>query len=140
MAALAGGVLGIAGGIFNSLALHDTPRALFVDSLRNVARPGEVGTAPSIHVAQYQFFHDHIAAIIIGALLLGLASLAASGALTFLVFAARHRLDRVPRFARYLPFVGGALVLIGRRLTRTGGPGYATALPGPPPPAARCQA
>src|SRR4051812_7901860 len=130
MAALAGGVLGIAGGIFNSLALHDTPRALFVDSLRNVARPGEVGTAPSIHVAQYQFFHDHIAAIIIGALLLGLASLAASGALTFLVFAARHRLDRVPRFARYLPFVGGALVLIGSLITSIGSLTYVNDLLG----------
>src|SRR5689334_15534947 len=120
MAALAGGVLSIGAGIFNSLSLQNAPRALFMDSLRNVARPGPVGPTPSVRIAQYQFFHDHVAAIIIGAVLLGLASLAAAGALSFLINAARHRYERVPKFALYLPVVGGVLVFIGSIVTAVG--------------------
>ena len=120
LAALIGGVLSVAAAIFNSLAFRDSPRALFLDSLRNVARPGEVGTTRSVQIDQLQFLHDHLFSIIVGALLLGLASLAASGALVFLVYAARNRYEGVPRFALYLPFVGGALVLIGSLITAIG--------------------
>ena len=119
-AALAGGVLAVAGGIFNSLALRDAPRALFVDSLQSLAQPGPIGSAQSTRIPAYEFFHDHIAAIVIGAILLGLASLAASGALTFLAYATRARAERFPRIALYLPFVGGALVLVGSVVTAVG--------------------
>jgi len=119
-AALAGGVLAVAGGIFNSLALRDAPRALFVDSLQSLAQPGPIGSAQSTRIPAYEFFHDHIAAIVIGAILLGLASLAASGALTFLAYATRARAERFPRIALYLPFVGGALVLVGSVITAVG--------------------
>ena len=119
-AALAGGVLAVAGGIFNSLALRDAPRALFVDSLQSLAQPGPIGSAQSTRIPAYEFFHDHIAAIVIGAVLLGLAALAASGALTFLAYATRARAERFPRIALYLPFVGGALVLVGSVITAVG--------------------
>jgi hypothetical protein len=119
-AAIAGGVLTVAGGIFNSLALRDAPRALFLDSLAKVAQPGPIGSAQSTRIPAYQFFQDHIAAIIVGAVLLGLASLAAAGALTFLAFATRARAERFPRVALYLPVVGGVLVLVGSVITAVG--------------------
>jgi len=115
--ALLGGLLAFAGAIFNGTALADAPRPLFVDTLRKVAEPGAIGTTPSLRIPQFEFFQDHLGSVIVGALLLGLSSLAAGGALTYLAFAVRHRNERFLRFALFAPFVGGALTLIGSLLT-----------------------
>jgi hypothetical protein len=112
-----GGVLAFAGAIYNSTALQDAPRPLFVDALRNVAKSGPIGSEPSARIPQFQYFSDHLSSIVIGAVLLGLASLAAGGALTFLAYATRARHERFLRIALYAPFVGGALTLIGSVLT-----------------------
>jgi hypothetical protein len=124
IAALLGGLFAFAGAIFNTSALSDAPRPLFVDSLHQVVQPGPIGSAPSLRVPQFQFFQDHIGDVIIGALLLGFASLAAGGALTYLAYAVRHRSERFLRFALFAPFVGGVLTLIGSLLTAVASGSY----------------
>jgi hypothetical protein len=117
VAAALGGLLAFAGAIFNGTALSDAPRPPFVDALRKVAEPGPIGSLPSNRIPQFQYFSDHIGSIIIGAVLLGLASLAAGLALTFLAYATRARHERFLRVGLYAPFVGGVLTLIGSVMT-----------------------
>ena len=97
IAAVLGGLLAFAGAIYNSTALSDAPSPLFVDTLRKAVLSGPIGSQPSSRIPQFQFFHDHISSVIIGATILGLASLAAAGALTFLAFATRARSERFLR-------------------------------------------
>jgi hypothetical protein len=117
IAAALGGLLALAGVIFNATALSNAPSPLFVDTLRKALLPGPIGSQPSARIPQFQYFHDHLGAVIIGATLLGLASLAAAGALTFLAYATRARHERFVRIGLYAPFVGGALTLIGSVVT-----------------------
>jgi hypothetical protein len=117
IAAALGGLLAFAATIFNGSALSDLPEAQFAESLRRVAEPGPIGSMPSLRIDQFEYYDAHPAPLIIGALLLGLSSLAAAGALTYLAFATRARATRFMRPALYLPFVGGALTLLGALLT-----------------------
>jgi hypothetical protein len=123
-----GGVLAFAGAIYNSAALSDSPRPLFVDALRKVSQDGPIGSMPSSRIPQFEFFHDHVTSVVIGAVILGLASLAAGGALTFLAFATRARHERFLRLGLYAPFVGGALTFIGSILTAIASGSYVSDL------------
>jgi hypothetical protein len=117
VSAALGGVLAFAGAIYNATALSGAPRPLFLDTLRTAAENGPIGSQPSARIPQFQFFSDHLSSVVIGAVLLGLASLAAGGALTFLAYATRARSERFLRLGLYLPFVGGVLTLIGSVVT-----------------------
>ncbi len=120
IAAFLGALLTLGGGIYNGVALRDTPRPLGLDALDRVAQPGAIGAAESLRIPQFQFYSDNAADLLIGALLLGFGALATSGALTYLAYATRHRAERFPRFLLYLAFVGGVLVFIGSLLTAIG--------------------
>jgi hypothetical protein len=119
-AAFLGGLLTLAGGVYNGLSLQDTPTPLFLDSLRNVAEDGPIGGRPSIRVDQFQFFADHTTQILLGALILGLGALASALAITYLAHATRFRTDRFPRIGLHIALVGGVLVLVGSILTALG--------------------
>jgi hypothetical protein len=124
VAAALGGLLAFAGAIYNSSALADAPRPLFVDSLRRVTEDGPIGSMPSTRIPQFEFFHDHLTSVVIGAILLGLSSLAAGGALTYLAYATRARHERFLRIGLYAPFVGGTLTFVGSILTAVASGAY----------------
>jgi hypothetical protein len=59
IAALLGALLTLGGGIYNGVALRDTPRPEFLDALGKAAEPGAIGPTESLRIPQFQFYSDH---------------------------------------------------------------------------------
>ncbi len=120
-AAIGGGALSFAGFLVTILGLRGAESQSVAASLvRFGDHPTDIGSQPSLRLIPYGFFADHAAAILIGAVLVGLGALLMSGALTYLAFATKARSDRYPRIGVYLPFVGGVLMLLGTILSAAG--------------------
>jgi hypothetical protein len=113
IAAILGGLLMLAGGIYTGLGFRDIPRAQFLEALDLALRPGPVGSEPSLRIPLYEFYSDHFGRFIIAAGINALGSLAAGGALTYLAFATRGRRAAFPRIGIYVAFVGASLLGLG---------------------------
>ncbi len=120
IAAISAAMLAILGAIFSRLSLTGAPTPTLPDSLRNLERPGPIGDHESLRVPLFQFFSDHAASVLAGAVLLGLAAVAAALTLSFLARAARARSERFPRFGTNMALVGAAAVLVGSVLVALG--------------------
>jgi hypothetical protein len=112
-AAIAAGLLTLAGDIWTGIAFRDIPRAGFLESLGHVAEPGPIGQAETVRVATYQFYEDHAGAIVGSAVVRAVGLLALAWAVTYLANATRARRPEFPRIGVYIGLVGGVLSAIG---------------------------
>jgi hypothetical protein len=109
MVAIAAGILGVVGLIWEQTALRDLPKAGFVSALGQAFKPGPVGDQPSLLAPVFQYYVDHNATFIGSSLLRTLAYLALAWALTFLGVATRARRP-APRLAIYVALIGAVLL------------------------------
>ena len=112
IAALVAAFLTMAGYLWAGLALRDTPRAGFLESLANALEPGPIGTRPSVKTPLFEYYDEHMATIVGSAVVRGLALVALGWAVTFLAAATRARRPELLRLVVYLPIVGAALAAV----------------------------
>ena len=120
LASAVAAVLILASFVLPGLIFADAPRATVLQVLETAAQPGAVGTAASARVPGLEFYADHVGALVATSVARGLGFLLVGLALTFLAFAVRARTEALPRFALYLPFVGGALSAVSYILSPIG--------------------
>jgi hypothetical protein len=111
-AALAAALLILGGYLVAGLVFSDRPTASLLSAIEQAAAPGPIGEVQSLQVPYFQYYSDRTSGLIGGAVLRGLGFLLAGLALAFLAQATRSRSESFPRFALYLPLVGGILSAI----------------------------
>ena len=112
IAALVAAFLTMAGYLWAGLALRDTPRAGFLESLASALEPGPIGTQPSVKTPLFEYYDEHMATIVGSAVVRGLALVALGWAVTVLAAATRARRPELLRLVVYLPIVGAALAAV----------------------------
>ena len=120
VAAAIAAVLILASFVLPGIIFADAPRSTVLRALETAAEPGAVGGAPSGRLAGLQFYADHAVALVATSVARGAGFLLIGLALTFLAFAVRARTEQFPRFAAYLPFVGGVLSAVSYVLSPVG--------------------
>ncbi len=111
--ALAAGLITIAALVIAGLATRDQPKALLLDSLRNLEKPGPVGKEPTVHIADFTYTVNHGTPVLLSIFMLALGLLGIGLTLTFLARCTRARRTQLPRFAVPGAAVGGAIIGIG---------------------------
>jgi hypothetical protein len=109
-----GAALAVLGGAIYTaaVAFKDYPQVGLVQAI-TPALNGQARAAKDPHAAVAQFYDDHTAQLVVGALLSGIGALLMAYVLYYLAEATRARRAEFPALARWLPLVGAALVLIG---------------------------
>lgn len=120
IAALVAGLLSIAGGVYSGTTFSDVPRTPFFGALDDLAKPGPIGSLPSLRLPLYEWYHDHFSQFLISAVISSLGALAMGATLTFLAYATAARRAQLPRAALFLPAIGGVLLAIADLLTAIG--------------------
>jgi hypothetical protein len=110
IAATAAGVLVFGGQLFRGAAFQDAPRADVVDALERLQQPGPVDRQPSLQAEVAEFLDDRVMSFLTPSIAEGLGYFALAYALTFLAAATRSRRAQFPKFALYLPAIGGVLM------------------------------
>jgi hypothetical protein len=110
----------IGGAAYSISSLKDQPAIPILNSLTNVEAPGPVGDTPSVRTPLFEYFVDHKADLLIGAIVLGLATVFAAGALFVLGRSVMLRSERYPGWVRVLPFVGAGVFFVGSILLAVG--------------------
>ena len=111
-AAVAAGLLGLAGAIIPQLIFADVPRAGLAHSLGRAFEAGPLGPEPSLRVASLEYFSDHKAGLLAAGVAQALGLIALGYALAFLASATRARRAELPKPALYLVLAGGVLSAI----------------------------
>ena len=111
-AALGAALLILAGYLVAGAAFADRPSAGLLPALERAVQPGPVAAGQSLQVPALEFYSGRVAPLIAGAALRGLGFLLVGLALTYLAAATRARSESFPRFAQYLPLIGGVLSAI----------------------------
>jgi len=110
-AAVAAGVLTLAGGIGSALVYKDFPRVLLVDALRAALNgASRVG----LKAPEVLFYDDHAASLLVSALVLGLGGLLIAPALVYLYRATRFRREQTPSAAYVLAIAGPIALAISQ--------------------------
>jgi hypothetical protein len=111
-AAILAGLLMMAGYLWIGLALRDSPRSGYLESLTQAFLPGPVGERPSLRTPAFEFYDDHALTVIGSSVVRAIALLALGWALTFLGAATRARRPELPRPVVYVGLVGAVLLAI----------------------------
>ena len=111
-AAVAAGVLMLAGQIGQNIALRDLPRVTLVESLRNALEQGGQ-TRIGLKASQVIFLSDHAAALILSAVGVAIGTAAIGFALVFLFQATKFRRPETPGMSRLLAALGAGLAAVG---------------------------
>ena len=109
IAAIAAGVLTLAGYLWRGLGFRDSPGSSYLESLGRAGADGPIGTQPSSRTAAYEYLDERTLTIVGSAVVICLAYLALGWAVTFLAAATRARRPQFIRPAVYLPIVGATL-------------------------------
>ena len=99
----------LVGQILEQVVVSGSPRLPLLEGLQKLAEPGTVRDQPAAQVAVAQFVDDHAVEIIGARVVTAIGFFALAYALTFLAAAVRARRPQFPRWAFYLPIVGGVL-------------------------------
>jgi hypothetical protein len=110
MAAIAAGLLMMAGYLWVGLAFKDSPRSGLLESLGQAEKPGPIGALPSLRTPAFRFYEDHAVTVIGSSLVRSLALIAFAWALTFLATATRARRPELPRPVVYVGLFGAVLL------------------------------
>jgi hypothetical protein len=120
IAAIAAGVLGLAGPLWRVIAFSDRPQAGWLEALGLAAQSGPIGEQPTLQVATFEYYHDHATALIGSGVASGLGLLALAWAITFLAVATRARRPDFIKLAVYITLVGAVLYAISSVLGQVG--------------------
>jgi hypothetical protein len=110
IAAIAAGLLMMAGYLWVGLAFKDSPRSGFLESLGQAQKPGPIGGLPSLRTPAFRFYEDHAVTVIGSSVVRALALIAFAWALTFLAAATRARRPEFPRPVMYVGLFGAVLL------------------------------
>jgi hypothetical protein len=124
-AAVAAGILTLAGFLWTAVAFRDLPRSSYVESLLQALAPGPIGGKPSLRTPEFAFYNDHAFAFVGSSVVRGIAYLAFAYSITFLAVAARARRPELPRPVVYIAMVGAVLFAVAGLL---GGIGWVVAV------------
>jgi hypothetical protein len=117
-AAIAAGVLTLAGQVASNIALRDLPRVTLVEGLRNaVDNAGQ--TRVGLKATQVLFLSDHAAALILSSIAIALGTMALGAALVYLYQAAKFRRVETPAPSRLLAAIGAGLAAVGGLVQQT---------------------
>ena len=111
-AAVAAGVLMLAGQIAQNVALRDLPRVTLVESLRNALEQGGQ-TRVGLKASQVTFLSDHAAGLIASAVAVAIGTAAIGFALVFLFQATKFRRPETPAMSRLLAALGAGFAAVG---------------------------
>jgi hypothetical protein len=111
-AAIAGGLLTLAGFLWTAIAFRDLPRISYVESLTQALAPGPIGDRPSLRTPEFQFYDSHAFSFVGSSVVRGIAYFAFAYAITFLAVAARARRPELPRPIVYIALVGAVLFAV----------------------------
>jgi hypothetical protein len=116
VAAVVAAVFTLVGSVGTQVLFTDAPVSGWATSLQRAAEGGALGAEPSLRTEFFEFYVDNGALILTYSALRFLGLLALGWALTYLAIATRARRPEFPRFAMYLPLVGGVLSAIAALL------------------------
>ena len=111
-AAAAAALLTIAGGLYSATTLRDAPQSGLFQGLQEAAKPGAIGTQPSLRIPLYEFFDERFSQLLLAALLSAAGALGMGYALLFVARAAQARAEKFPRAGVPLPVIGAALMAL----------------------------
>jgi hypothetical protein len=112
IAAIAAGLLGLAGPLWRIVALSDAPQAGFLESLGQAAQSGPIGRQPSLQTPTFEYYHEHAFTLVGAGLVTALSLLALAWTVTFLAAATRARRPDFIRLAVYITLFGGVLAAL----------------------------
>jgi hypothetical protein len=122
LAAIVAGIALFAGQLGQAIMSSSAPSSSFLEALQRTAQPGPVEQLKSLQIPIAQYLSDHAAILLTTFVVQGIGYFALAYALTFLAAATKARREAFPKFALYLPVVGGVLAgvsSIGRGVGRT---------------------
>ncbi len=93
----------------SGLLFGDAPRSWFGESLGRTVQPGPLEALPSLQQPFYDFYDERSGLVLLGSVVRALGWLATGWALYVLAGATANRRPEFPRFAIYLPLIGGVL-------------------------------
>lgn len=121
LAAIVAGIALFAGQLGQAILSANAPSSSFLEALQRTAQPGPVEQLKSLQIPIAEYLSDH-AVVLLGTFIVqGIGYFALAYALTFLAAATKARREAFPKFAFYLPVVGGVLAgvsSIGRGIGR----------------------
>ena len=120
VAAIAAGVLTLAGYLWSGIALRDAPKAGFLESLGQAVQSGPIGEQPSLKVSVYEYYQDNALTLIGSGVVRAIALLALGWTITFLAAATRARRPEFIRLAVYIALVGSVLYALSTVLGPVG--------------------
>jgi hypothetical protein len=97
------------------------PSSSYLETLQRTAQPGPIESLKSLQIPIAQYLSDHAAILLASFVVQGIGFFALAYALTFLAAATKARREAFPKFALYLPVIGGVLAgvsSIGRGVGR----------------------
>ena len=112
VALLAAG-LSLAGVLWSGLSLRDLPRPSFLQSLGQAFEPGPIGSQPSLHIPEFEYYDDNALAFIGTGVLRGVALVAFAWVLVFLAIATRARRPEMSKLVVYTALIGPVIAGIG---------------------------
>jgi hypothetical protein len=113
LAAILAAILSIGPDLWTSVITSSAPKVGVLDALANAARPGPIGSAPSLRTAAFRWIVAHGNELIGASAIKLLGFIAIGYVLTFLIAAARARRPEVARPVIYVGLVGALLVGVG---------------------------
>jgi hypothetical protein len=122
LAAIVAGVALFAGQLGQAIMSSRAPSSSFLEALQRTAQPGPVDQLKSLQIPIAEYLSDHAALLLASFVVQGIGYFALAYALTFLAAVTKARREAFPKFALYLPVVGGVLAgvsSIGRGVGRT---------------------
>ncbi len=121
------GVIGlIAFFTIQSVMQRNAPSTSGLETLQRVTKPGDIGKLPSLQIPYFEYLDAHSALVVLTGVAGFVGYLGMAWGVGFLAVATRARRDALPRWAIYLPIVGGMLMAIGMLIFQVGN----AALPG----------
>jgi hypothetical protein len=121
LAAIMAGIALFLGQLGQAILSSRAPSSSFLEALQRTGQPGPVDQLPSLQIPIAEYLSDHAVILLATFVVQGIGYFALAYALTFLAAATKARRAAFPKFALYLPVVGGVLAgvsSIGRGVGR----------------------
>ena len=121
LAVILAGVTLFLGQLGQAILSSSAPSSSFLEALQRTEQPGPVEQLKSLQIPIAEYLQDHAAILLLTFVVQGIGYFALAYGLTFLAAATKARREAFPKFALYLPVVGGVLAgvsSIGRGVGR----------------------
>jgi hypothetical protein len=120
IASLLGVLALIASFTIGNVVYRDAPNPSALQSFERLGHPGGIGSLPSLRISYFSYLDAHATLQILSGVIGLLGYIGLAWGAGYLAVATRARRPELPRWAIYLPIVGGVLVGIGGLLLNYG--------------------